>query len=101
MKLHDPNLSGAGLNAAERAQAAQAQAAPERARSRGADAPGGGDATDGIQVSGLARQLQALGAESPEREARVERLARQYERGDYRVDPETTAKSILDDALRS
>jgi flagellar biosynthesis anti-sigma factor FlgM len=100
MNVHDSNLRGAGLHLAEGPLAgpAKTQAArAERASSQASAAAG--DGRDGIELSGLARQLQALAAESPERAARVESLARLYAEGNYRVDPESTAAAIIDDAL--
>lgn len=59
-----------------------------------------GDAADGVQLSGLAQQLQSLAPESSEREARVEQIARAYANGSYQVDVEATAAGVIDDALR-
>lgn len=99
MKVNDPNLAGlGGLNPAATGKAAQtARTAP--ARDAGAVAPQG-DAADGVQLSGLAQKLQSLSADSPDREARVEQLARAYAQGTYQVDAQQTASGVIDDALR-
>jgi len=47
----------------------------------------------------LVRSLRTLAAESPEREAYIERIAQAYARGTYRVDPSATAGRIIDEAL--
>lgn len=98
MKVHDPNLRGAGLNPADLSKSQPAHA--DRARSK-SGAPPAGDAHDGMQLSGLAAQLSAAAAESPEREARVESLARTHAQGHYAVDPNGLAARIIDDAIRS
>jgi len=48
----------------------------------------------------LVRTLRALAAESPERNARIESIARAYAQGRYQVDPEATAEGVVLDALR-
>jgi anti-sigma28 factor (negative regulator of flagellin synthesis) len=55
---------------------------------------------DDRHLSELVRCLRFLAADSPERQARIEQLARSYASGAYRVDPQATASKIVDDALR-
>jgi anti-sigma28 factor (negative regulator of flagellin synthesis) len=38
--------------------------------------------------------------DSPERQERLEQIARAYASGTYEVDPEATASKIIDDGLR-
>lgn len=99
MKVNDPNLAGlGGLNPVSTGKTARAgRTAP--ARESAAVAPQG-DAADGVQLSGLAQKLQSLAADSPDRDARVEQLARAYAQGTYQVDPQQTASGVIDDALR-
>jgi hypothetical protein len=47
----------------------------------------------------LIRSLRALAAESPERQARIESIARTHAQGAYRVDADATAARIIGDAL--
>jgi anti-sigma28 factor (negative regulator of flagellin synthesis) len=43
--------------------------------------------------------LRSLAADSPERQARLEQIARTYATGAYQVDTHATASKIIDDAL--
>jgi anti-sigma28 factor (negative regulator of flagellin synthesis) len=54
-----------------------------------------------VHLSELVRSLRALASESPERQARLEQLARTYAAGAYPVDAPATASKIIDDALES
>ena len=53
-----------------------------------------------LHLSELVRSLRALASESPERQTRLEQLARAYAQGAYEVDAEATAAAIVKDALR-
>jgi flagellar biosynthesis anti-sigma factor FlgM len=61
----------------------------------GSDASG-----DDIHLSELVRSLRSLAADSPERQARLEQIARACANGTYQVDAEATAGKIIDDTLR-
>jgi flagellar biosynthesis anti-sigma factor FlgM len=106
MKVNDPNALGpqAGIGGTTAAGASKAGAA---ARTAPAAAPGketapaaAGDGSDGVQISDLVRNLRTLAAETPEREAHIDNIARAYARGAYQVDAEATARGIVDDALK-
>lgn len=99
MKVNDPNLGTVtGLNSTGVSKSAQTgRSAPA---SGGAHGALDGDADDGVQLSGLAQQLQSQAPDSPERTARVESIARAYAQGTYKVDAQATASGIIDDALR-
>jgi anti-sigma28 factor (negative regulator of flagellin synthesis) len=45
--------------------------------------------------------LRSLAAESPERQAKLESLARSYANGSYTVDAGATSSKIIDDAFES
>ena len=61
----------------------------------------GVDATgDDFHLSELVRNLRALAANSPERQERLEKIARACADGTYKVDAEGTAGRIIDDALQ-
>jgi anti-sigma28 factor (negative regulator of flagellin synthesis) len=45
--------------------------------------------------------LRSLAAESPERQAKLESLARSYANGSYGVDAGATASKIIDDAFEN
>jgi flagellar biosynthesis anti-sigma factor FlgM len=93
MKVNDPNLSS--LTGANRAQ----QAERTEQNSRTAHAPGKGGAGDDVHLSELVKSLRSLAADSPERQAHLEEIARAYASGAYKVDAHATAAKIIDDAL--
>jgi negative regulator of flagellin synthesis FlgM len=95
MKVNDPNLSSAAAGAPGAKQA-------ERTGKAGrADEPraNGAAAGDDVHLSELVRSLRSLAAESPERQERIEQIARAYAEGNYKVDAEAVAEKIIDDAL--
>lgn len=56
-------------------------------------------ASDDVHLSELVRSLRSLAADSPERQERIEQIARAYARGAYKMDAEATAGKLVDDAL--
>jgi flagellar biosynthesis anti-sigma factor FlgM len=101
MKVNDPNLSSLGAspqntNAAARTQQTEQTGPTSRAGSSGAGATG-----DDVHLSELVQSLRSLTADSPERQARIEQIARSYANGTYQVDSQATASKIVDDAFQS
>jgi flagellar biosynthesis anti-sigma factor FlgM len=96
MKVHDPNLSS--LASTEASKAHKADRTALNGRSQDAAKTG---STDDVHLSELVRSLRSLAADSPERQARLEQIARAYANGSYRVDAEATAAKIIDDALEN
>jgi flagellar biosynthesis anti-sigma factor FlgM len=101
MKVNDPNLSSlAGssqnTNAAARTQQTEQTGPSSRANGAGSTAAG-----DDVHLSELVKSLRSLAAESPERQARIEQIARSYANGTYQVDSQATASKIVDDAFQS
>jgi flagellar biosynthesis anti-sigma factor FlgM len=108
MKVTDPNLSS--LGAAQSGSSTQNAGATGRSQQTertgqgtlsgtagaGTQAPG-----DDVHLSELVRSLRSLAAESPERQARIEQIARSYANGTYQVDAQGTASKIVDDAFHS
>jgi flagellar biosynthesis anti-sigma factor FlgM len=98
MKVNDPNLSSAGATgAAHASETARAKAAERSAVAQAAStsqAAGGDD----VHLSELVRSLRSLAAESPERQAKIEHLARAYASGSYKVDAEATASAIIQES---
>jgi flagellar biosynthesis anti-sigma factor FlgM len=86
MKIQNNSLSP--LNATS-------ESAMKRAVEAGADPAG-----DDFHLSELVRNLRALAANSPERQERLEQIARAYASGTYKVDADATAGRIIDDALQ-
>jgi flagellar biosynthesis anti-sigma factor FlgM len=104
MKVNDPNLSPAGATgAAHASQTARAKAAERSAVAHAANtSPGAasGISGDDVHLSELVRSLRSLAAESPERQAKIEHLARAHAAGSYKVDAEATASAIIQESTR-
>jgi len=105
MKVNDPNPSF--MAAAESFSPSAAGAAKSREIERTtsdaspADASTSPVAADDVHLSELVRSLRSLAADSPERQARLEQIARTYANSAYQVDAPATALKIIDDALES
>ena len=56
---------------------------------------------DDVHLSELVKSLRSLAAESPERQAKLESLARSYANGSYAVDAGATASKVIDDAFEN
>jgi flagellar biosynthesis anti-sigma factor FlgM len=97
MKVNDPNLSA--LASTESSKLQQAQRTGSNARSQQALANSAGSGDD-VHLSELVRSLRSLAAESPERQAHLEQIARTYAQGSYQVDAPATAAKIIEDAQR-
>ncbi len=97
MKVNKTNLSSPALSEASGTQQTgrSGQAANSSNPAAGGNAPG-----DDIHLSELVRSLRSLAAESPERQARIEQIARSYASGTYQVDPQATASKIIEDAYQ-
>ena len=54
---------------------------------------------DDVHLSELVKNLRSLAADSPERQAKLESLARSYASGSYKVDSGATATKIINDAF--
>lgn len=52
-------------------------------------------ATDKIEISSTAKELQQISQIPAQRQAKVDELKAQYEAGNYKMNAEDTAKSIL------
>ena len=55
---------------------------------------------DDVHLSELVRSLRSLVADSPERQQRIEQIARAYAQGAYKMDAEATAGKLIDDARK-
>jgi flagellar biosynthesis anti-sigma factor FlgM len=56
---------------------------------------------DDVHLSELVKSLRSLAADSPERQAKLESLARSYANGSYAVDAGATASKIIDDSFEN
>jgi flagellar biosynthesis anti-sigma factor FlgM len=104
MKVNDPNLSPAGASGLGSAGIAgtKGASAPQRVNT-GSGTPGsaaGAAPADDVHLSELVRSLRSLAADSPERQTKIESLARAYASGSYQVDSHATAAAIIGDATK-
>lgn len=97
MKVNDSNLSS--LPSAGASGAQEAARTAQSARSNPAQPAAAGSSSDDVHLSELVKNLRSLAAESPERQAQLESLARTYANGSYSVDAAATASKIIDDAM--
>lgn len=56
---------------------------------------------DDVHLSELVKSLRSMAADSPERQNKLESLARSYANGSYSVDAGATASKVIDDAFES
>ena len=86
---------------AKKAEQSQKAAKAQAARAGAGAAPAGESGhNDRVQLSGLAAALRTETSGTPEREAKIDRLAREVESGRYRVDSKAVARRIIDDAFQ-
>jgi flagellar biosynthesis anti-sigma factor FlgM len=98
MKIDDPNLSSLASTGASRTQ--DTGRTGQTTRTPDAAAAGGTASSDDIHLSELVRSLRSLAADSPERQTRIEQIARAYASGTYKVDAAATASGIINDAVK-
>ncbi|MBM3783198.1 MAG: flagellar biosynthesis anti-sigma factor FlgM [Acidobacteria bacterium] len=90
--------NGYNANAAQAAERAQeAAAAQSKSGKVGAKQQG----SDEVSLSSLASAVQSALSDSPDRLARVERLAAEFAAGNYQPDAQATANGLISDALSS
>jgi len=103
MKVNDPNPASLGAaNASTPSATGPAKSQQVQRTPAGSAAPGTSNSpvsNDDVHLSELVRSLRSLAADSPERQARLEQIARTYASGSYQVDAPATASKIIDDAL--
>jgi flagellar biosynthesis anti-sigma factor FlgM len=100
MKVNDPTLSS--LGAANPSPAGPAKSQETGRTTAGASSSGASNNPvlgDDVHLSELVRSLRSLASDSPERQARLEQIARTYASGAYQVDAPATASKVIDDAL--
>ena len=96
MKVNDTNLNSLSSTGTSGTQGA---ARPGHvSSSSSAQTQATGSSSDDVHLSELVKNLRSLAAESPERQAKLESLARSYASGSYSVNPAATASKIIDDA---
>jgi flagellar biosynthesis anti-sigma factor FlgM len=97
MKINEPNLSSLGIDGASKSQ--ETAKPGKGSRSTGASAIP--NPNDDVHLSELVRSLRSLAADSPERQARIEQIARAYADGAYHVDAHATASKMIDDSFET
>jgi flagellar biosynthesis anti-sigma factor FlgM len=104
MKVNDSNLQSLGSVAGSAAStgATKSQETQRAGQSTRSGSGSGANAVsqDDVHLSELVRSLRSLAADSPERQARLEQMARSYASGTYQVDTGGTASKIIDDAVK-
>ncbi len=101
MKVHDPNLAGSPVNSAGSTGPGKAQQSGRLAPgSRSVTDPLAADSPDQVSLSALSGRLRALSVDSPERLARLDRLAEKVRGGRYEVDAHEVSRRLVDDALK-
>jgi flagellar biosynthesis anti-sigma factor FlgM len=101
MKVNDSNLQSLGSVPGSSASAKSHEAERVDQTTRSNNGSGGGPVSgDDVHLSELVRSLRSLAADSPERQARLEQMARSYANGTYQVDTGGTASKIIDDAFQ-
>jgi flagellar biosynthesis anti-sigma factor FlgM len=102
MKVNNNNLSS--LTPADALGTQQTGRTGQVGQSPGsspAAATSGAAPSDDIHLSELVRSLRSLAADSPERQARIEHIARSYASGTYQIDTQATASKMVDDAFQA
>jgi flagellar biosynthesis anti-sigma factor FlgM len=101
MKVNTTNLANLGTTGAlgpqQTGQTGQVAASSNASETNAASATSGDD----IHLSELVRSLRSMATDSPERQARIEQIARSYAGGTYRVDAQATASKMIDDAFQA
>ena len=96
MNVSDPSSSSAGSGTATARSAKIERVGHVEGHNAGVQE--GVAPCDDVHLSELVRSLRSLAAESPERQAKIEQLARAYADGSYRPDPQATAAAMIHDA---
>ena len=99
MKVNDSNLTPLGSAGTAGAQQTQ-RSTQVGGNANGTSSASSSSPSDDVNLSELVRSLRSLAADSPERQSKIEQLARTYASGNYAVDPQATAGAIIDDATK-
>jgi len=84
------------------ANAANSSQRAQETGDAGANRAGSGNnrsRADEVNLSSLAAAVQSALSDSPERTARLERLAAEFAAGDYQADATSTARGLIDETL--
>jgi hypothetical protein len=99
MKISDQNLTGTSAAETGRAQSLN-RAGTGKAPTRGVNGSGVHGINDSVEFSGtLSRLSRTLTTFESTRASRVQTLAVQYQRGNYRPDSAATSKGLVSEAI--
>ena len=98
MKVNDSNLNS--LTPAGTSGTQETSRAGQSSR-MGSTQTTAASSNDDVHLSELVKSLRSLAADSPERQAKLESLARSYANGTYQVNAGATASKIIDDAFEN
>ena len=98
MKVNDSNLNSLTSTATSGTQETARTGQGSRTGSTQTPAV---STNDDVHLSELVKSLRSLAADSPERQAKLESLARSYANGSYKVDAGATASKVIDDAFEN
>ena len=96
MKVNDSNLNSLTSTGTSGTQEAARTTRPGSTQTAAATSTA--PSNDDVHLSELVKSLRSLAADSPERQAKLESLARSYASGSYTVDSHATATKIIEDA---
>ncbi len=100
MNVNNPPISSTGAAEVYKRQDIRTQGAQlTGAAAHGSS--GQASSIDDVHLSELVRSLRALAADSPERQNKIEQIARAYASGRYQIDAHATADGIIRDATHS
>ena len=94
MKIDDPKLTGMTPSQVGGTQAPDSVSIRQKKNESAAE-----NSRDQVALSDLSAKLRELDSDSPERAARLERLAAEVASGRYRVDAMEVSDRIIDDAV--
>ncbi len=103
MRVNDPNLSAAALNAngagGVSGAGKTAQLDPLKISTGGVSEAGKGPKADSVELSSLSSKINELQSGSLEREAYLEKLGAEVAAGTYEPDPAETSRKLVEEAL--
>ena len=100
MKVNDPNLTGASAGQVGGTGLEKTQQADVNRRGGIGRDPSLGDTPDKVSLSGMSAQVKALGVDSPERIAKLEKLSSDVATGRYQVDAQALSQRLVEDAMK-
>lgn len=102
MKVNDSNLNSlASTGMSGTQETGRTSQTSGSGATQAASSLSNASSNDDVHLSELVKNLRSLAADSPDRQAQLESLARTYASGSYTVDAGATASKIIDDAFEN